>query len=108
MLQTEYLLKHIDGLLRLSHDISDRAVAAKLREMADEFRIMVSVADISDLAATLNKNAAPASDVIGPEAASKRTLAVAKDDATDRPLRALQARYAGSNGTFACSRVGAP
>jgi hypothetical protein len=50
MLQTKYLLDHIDALLRLSHDVKDRAVAAKLREIVDEFRIMVSVADITDLA----------------------------------------------------------
>ena len=59
MLPTKYLLNHIDALLRLSHDVKDRAVSAKLREMADEFRIMVSVADITDFAATLNENAVP-------------------------------------------------
>jgi hypothetical protein len=59
MLQAEYLRNHIDALLRLSHDVKDRAVSAKLREMADECRIVVSVADISDLATALNKNAAP-------------------------------------------------
>jgi hypothetical protein len=69
MLQTEYLLNHIDALLRLSHDAKDRAVSAKLQEMADEFRIMVSVADITDLAAALNKNAVPlAPDLIGTDA----------------------------------------
>ena len=72
MLQTKYLLDHIDALLRLSHDIKDRAIAAKLREMVDEFRIMVSVADITDLAAGLNKNAVPlASDSIGARAPSQ-------------------------------------
>jgi hypothetical protein len=42
MMPPEYLRKHIDALLRLSHDVKDRAVAAKLREMADECRIMLS------------------------------------------------------------------
>ena len=51
MLPTNYLLNHIDALLRLSHDARDQVVSAKLREMADEFRIVVSVADISDFAA---------------------------------------------------------
>ena len=59
MLSTKYLLDHIDALLRLSHDVRDRAVSAKLREMADEFRIMVSVADITNFAAALNVNTVP-------------------------------------------------
>jgi hypothetical protein len=110
MLKTKDLLDHIDALLRLSHDAGDRAISAKLREMADEFRIMVSVADISDFAATVSKSAAataPASDVIGPDA-SAPAPAPARDDAMFQPSRAFQARYAGSNGTFTCSRVGAP
>jgi hypothetical protein len=59
MLTTKYLLDHIDALLLLSHDLDvrDREVAAKLREMADEFRIMISIAEIADLAAALNENA---------------------------------------------------
>jgi len=58
MLPTKYLLDHIDALLFLSHDLDlkNREVAAKLREMADEFRIMISVTDIADLAAALNEN----------------------------------------------------
>jgi hypothetical protein len=59
MLRPEYLRKHIDALLRLSHDVKDRAVSAELREMADEFRIFLSVADISDFAAELNERPAP-------------------------------------------------
>jgi hypothetical protein len=108
MLQTKYLLNHIDALLRLSHEVRDRAASAKLREMADEFRIMVSVADVSDLAATLSKSAAPPPDLIGPDAGSKKVLAVASDEPPAQPSRVFQARYSGSNGTFACSRVGAP
>jgi hypothetical protein len=57
MIQLEFLRKHIDALMALSHDVKDRAVSEKLREMADECRIMLSLADISD--AGLNKNAAP-------------------------------------------------
>jgi len=129
MLQTKDLLDHIDALVRLSHDAGDRAIAAKLRQMADEFRIMVSVADISDLAATLGKNPAPAAptapipaapapavpapdvpapDVIGPDAGAKKAPAMAPDEAAVGPARVFHARYAGSNGTFTCSRVGAP
>jgi hypothetical protein len=88
MFQTEYLLKHIDALLRLSHDVKDPAVSAELREMADEFRIMVSVADITDLVAALNKNAVPfASDSNGAGAVSSGTLGVARDISTDHRHR---------------------
>jgi hypothetical protein len=56
MLQAEYLRHHVDGLLRLSREVKDRAVAAKLREMADEFRIMLSVAEVASLAADLGRS----------------------------------------------------
>jgi hypothetical protein len=98
MFQTEYLLRHIDALLRLSHDVKDPAVSAELREMADEFRIMVSVADITDLVAALNKNAVPfASDSNGAGAVSSGTLGVAREVSTDhrhrdsRPANAARA-----------------
>jgi hypothetical protein len=109
MFQTEYLLNHIDALLRLSHDVKDRAVSAKLREMADEFRIMVSVADITNLAATLNRDAVPlASDLIGTSAVSSGTQGTATEVSADQPLRFFQARYSTSSCGPACSRVGAP
>ena len=57
MMQLEYLRKHIDALMALSHDVKDRAVSEKLREMADECRIMLSLADVSDVAARLNTSA---------------------------------------------------
>ena len=60
MLSTRYLLDHIDALVRLSHEVKDREASAKLTEMADELRLMVYVTDISELAATLNKDATPA------------------------------------------------
>ena len=65
MLSAKYLLNHIDALIRLSQEVQDRTASAKLREMADELRIMVSVADVTDLATTLNRNVqrpAPGSD----------------------------------------------
>ena len=55
MMHLEFLRKHIDALLALSHDARDPAVSAKLRELADECRIILSVADIADLAAGLKK-----------------------------------------------------
>jgi hypothetical protein len=77
MLQAEYLRHHVEALLRLSRDAEEPALSAKLREMADEFRIMVSVADVSDLAAALNRNAPPlAPDLIGTGAARGRTADV--------------------------------
>jgi hypothetical protein len=122
MLQTKDLLDHIDALLRLSHDAGDRAIAAKLRQLADEFRIMVSVADISSLAATLGRMPAPAApatpaplapapeviatEVIGTDADVKQVPAMTRDEPA--VVRLFHARYAGANGTFACSRVGAP
>jgi hypothetical protein len=59
MVQTEYLRNHIDELLRLSHDVKEPAVSAKLREMADECRIMLSVGDICEQAADLNRSRTP-------------------------------------------------
>jgi hypothetical protein len=66
MVQTKHLLDHIEALLRISHDISDRAIAAKLREMADELRILVSVADVANLAANFGTASlvAPAATVV--------------------------------------------
>jgi hypothetical protein len=88
MLPTKYLLNHIDALLRLSHDIKDRAIAAKLREMVDEFRIMVSVADITDLAAGLNKNAVPLTpDLISTTAVSSATSLKPKRKMKKRPAK---------------------
>jgi hypothetical protein len=54
MVSTRYLLDHIEALLRLSDEVADRAISAKIREMADELRILISVADVTDLAATLS------------------------------------------------------
>jgi hypothetical protein len=70
MLSARYLRDHIDALIRLSHEVQDRAASAKLREMADELRIMVSVAAVTDLVATLHKNVVPAtSDLFGTDSA---------------------------------------
>ena len=54
MVSTKYLLDHIEALLRLSHDVKDPEISAKIREMADELRIMIAVADVADLAAILS------------------------------------------------------
>jgi hypothetical protein len=54
MVSTKYLLDHIEALLRLSHEAKDRAISAKIQEMADELRILISVADVTDFAATLS------------------------------------------------------
>ena len=55
MMHLEYLRKHIDDLMALSYEVKDRAVSAKLREMADECRIMLSLADVSNVATELRK-----------------------------------------------------
>ena len=74
MLATSYLLDHINALIRLSHEVQDRTASAKLREMADELRIMVSVADVTDLVATLHKNVVTSdlarTDAVVPESTS--------------------------------------
>src|SRR5260370_41298810 len=101
MLQTKDLLDHIDALLRLSHDAGDRAIAAKLRQLADEFRIMVSVADISNLAATLGRTPAPATPVSAapapaasyPDAGIKQAPAVERDEPAVVPSRLFHVRY---------------
>jgi G:T/U-mismatch repair DNA glycosylase len=54
MVSTKDLLDHIEALVRLSHDVKDRTISAKVREMADELRILISVADVTDLAAGLS------------------------------------------------------
>jgi hypothetical protein len=66
MLTPEYLRHHINALLRLSRGVDDPAVSAKLQEMADELRIMVSVADIAGLAADLKGIEAPSAPSPGP------------------------------------------
>ena len=63
MVSTKYLLDHIEALLRLSHDAKDPAISAKIREMADELRIMISVADVTDLAAILSNASSAATPV---------------------------------------------
>jgi len=111
MLQPAYLLDHIDALLRLSHDVKDRAVSEELRAMADELRIMVSVADITGFAAALNKNAAPpATDSARTPTPTiqNRTPASLQEDTKDRPLWFSRARRAGLDRPLACMRVGAP
>jgi hypothetical protein len=60
MVSTKYLLDHIDTLIRLSHEVKDRTVSAKLQEVANELRIMLSVADVANLAAALSAAPAPA------------------------------------------------
>jgi hypothetical protein len=51
MWKAEYLRDHVEALKRLSRAASDPELSAKLQEMADEFRIMISVAAVADLAA---------------------------------------------------------
>jgi hypothetical protein len=63
MVSTKYLLDHIEALLRLSDEVTDRPISAKIREMADELRILISVADVTDLAATLSSASSVAAPV---------------------------------------------
>src|SRR5258708_6160451 len=54
MVSTQHLLDHMEALLRVSQDAKDRATSANIREMAEELRILISVADVTDFAATLS------------------------------------------------------
>lgn len=112
MLQTEYVLNHIDALVRLSYDVKDRAVSAKLREMADEMRIMVSVAAITNLAADLSPKARAAkpfgSNGHVAAALPKRERSPAKEDVAEEALRFVQAKYAALINPWLCARFGAP
>jgi hypothetical protein len=76
MVSTKHLLDHIDALVRISHDVQDRAISAKLREMADELRILVSVADVANLAANFGNAPAvvPAAPVAQPAPAAAPAL----------------------------------
>jgi hypothetical protein len=58
MLQVEYLRHQSDALLRLSQEVEKSGVSGELQEMADEFRIMVAVADVTSLAADLDRERA--------------------------------------------------
>jgi hypothetical protein len=58
MLQPEHLRHYSDALLRLSREAKEPKVSARLQEMADEFRIMVCVANVTDLAADLARDCA--------------------------------------------------
>jgi hypothetical protein len=51
----EYLRRHIDALLRLSHASGEPSVSIELREMADECRIMLCTASFNDLAAEVKQ-----------------------------------------------------
>jgi len=109
MLQSKDILDHIDALVRLSCDVNDRAVSEKLRQMADELRIMVSVADIADLAAGLSPKTEPAKH---PYANGRLTIAkkpsrTIAEDTAERASRLVQGRYAGLSHILACPRAGA-
>jgi hypothetical protein len=55
MLQVEYLRHQSDVLLRLSQEVEKSEVSAELQEIADELRIIASVADVTSLAADLDR-----------------------------------------------------
>src|ERR1700688_3697488 len=55
MLQVEHLRHQSDALLRLSQEVEKSEVSAELQEIADELRIIASVADVTSLAADLDR-----------------------------------------------------
>ena len=60
MLTPDYLRHHVEALLHLSGDVKDPAAAAKLQEMADELRIVISVTNVAAVAADLKGIGLPA------------------------------------------------
>jgi hypothetical protein len=58
MLQVEYLRHQANALLRLSQEVEKSEISEKLQEIADELRIIVSVADVTSLAADLDRDRA--------------------------------------------------
>jgi hypothetical protein len=59
MWNIDYFRQHGDALLRLSRAVGDPEVSARLQEMADEIRILVSVAQVAGLAADFDRTARP-------------------------------------------------
>ena len=55
MLQVEYLRHQSDALLRLSREVEEPEASAKLQELADELRIMVSLADVTSVVENLDR-----------------------------------------------------
>jgi hypothetical protein len=88
MVSTKYLLDHIDSLIRLSHEVKDRAASARLQEMANELRILVSVADVTSLAAALGT--APASDPAVADAISNEIVAALYETKAKRKRKAKE------------------
>lgn len=109
MLQSKDILDHIDALVRLSCDVNDRAVSEKLRQMADELRIMVSVADIANLAAGLSPKAEPAKHPYanGSLPIARKPSRTIAEHTAERAAQLVQARYAGLSHILACPRAGA-
>jgi len=101
MVSTKHLLDHIEALLRLSQDAKDRATSAKIREMADELRILISVADVTDFAATLSSASSVAVPVSNEMVAAlygkkpkrrRRAKAGASDASNFKPKRRAKKR----------------
>ena len=101
MVSTKYLLDHIEALLRLSHDAKDRAISEKIREVADELRILISVADVTDFAATLSGASSVAVPVTNEMVAAlygtkpkrrRRAKASASDASSFKPKRRAKKR----------------
>jgi hypothetical protein len=101
MLPAKYLLDHIEALIRLSHEVSDRAISAKLQEMADELRIMVSVADVTDFATALSTAPAAAAPIANEMVAAlyetkpkrkRKAKKRASDEARSKPKRRAEKR----------------
>ena len=54
MLDGPYLHRHVDALLRLSRASQEPRIAAEIDAIAEEMRMLLIVAEVNDLAASIN------------------------------------------------------
>lgn len=57
VLDTAYLHGHVDALRRLSQAASEPRIATEINALAEEMRMLLVVAELNDLAGTLNHDA---------------------------------------------------
>jgi len=71
VLDAPYLHRHVDALRRLSHASSEQRIAAEIDALAEEMRMLLAVAELNDLATTLNHETPALVPADGPEHAQR-------------------------------------
>ena len=90
MLRAELLRDHLEALRRVSRVSNEPAVAQRLELLADELRIMISVAAVTDLA---SEQETPARKALAPPHAAAAPSAVGS--AIERPVASRRRRRKG-------------